>query len=509
MFDPNRPQTPNDTAGVRDNQIELKALIDNALVLGETSTTAYRGDRGKTAYDHSQLITGNPHGVTKADVGLGSVPDVDCTNASNISSGTIDLARLPPSAIERLYFYTGLATLPENFGLTTTQVQNGDTVKVANASNASNGLMWLVINDTALGVSPSFEPYAVGSAAAVPWSGVTSKPVNITDIASTTFANDDFIQKKAGALTNRTIAQVKTDLALTGTNTGDETAARVATINHGTSAKTTLVDADEVTGQDSAASFSLIRTTWADVKAFLKSYFDTFYQPLNAKLSAISALAATSGSAIVGNGTTFVLQALGTAAGKNVGTASTDVAAGDAGMPIGGTTGQALTKIDGTNYNVTWSTVSGGGLSQAVFTKTYSFLSSTVLTPNTPTSAFNNISGLTTSGTRLVLPVGTFIVKSLFSIFIAGKIDSASAAPRMFRNSGGTFSSSQMIDPGYNNGTSAASSTVTSYFMQAEIITISGSSVTVDIGSSSDRLSGSSFTASTGATLYIEILKIA
>lgn len=40
------------------------------LTLGETNTTAYRGDRGKIAYNHSQLTTGNPHGVTKADIGL-------------------------------------------------------------------------------------------------------------------------------------------------------------------------------------------------------------------------------------------------------------------------------------------------------------------------------------------------------------------------------------------------------------------------------------------------------
>ena len=43
------------------------------LALGETSATAYRGDRGKIAYDHTQTTTGNPHHVTKADVGLGSV----------------------------------------------------------------------------------------------------------------------------------------------------------------------------------------------------------------------------------------------------------------------------------------------------------------------------------------------------------------------------------------------------------------------------------------------------
>lgn len=80
-------------------------VISETLALGETSSTAYRGDRGKTAYDHSQSthartdatkveasstngnikINGtetavythpsgtNPHGTTKSDVGLGNV----------------------------------------------------------------------------------------------------------------------------------------------------------------------------------------------------------------------------------------------------------------------------------------------------------------------------------------------------------------------------------------------------------------------------------------------------
>lgn len=57
------------------------AEISAQLALGETSSTAYRGDRGKIAYDHSQLTTGNPHNVTKGDVGLGSVPNLDTTTA--------------------------------------------------------------------------------------------------------------------------------------------------------------------------------------------------------------------------------------------------------------------------------------------------------------------------------------------------------------------------------------------------------------------------------------------
>lgn len=53
--------------------------ISQSLALGETSSTAYRGDRGKTAYDHSQT-SGNPHGTSKADVGLGNVDNTSDAN---------------------------------------------------------------------------------------------------------------------------------------------------------------------------------------------------------------------------------------------------------------------------------------------------------------------------------------------------------------------------------------------------------------------------------------------
>lgn len=47
--------------------------ISPSLALGTTSSTAYRGDLGNIAYTHSQVTSGNPHGVTKSDVGLGDV----------------------------------------------------------------------------------------------------------------------------------------------------------------------------------------------------------------------------------------------------------------------------------------------------------------------------------------------------------------------------------------------------------------------------------------------------
>jgi len=65
----------NSTSG--DSEILNKPDL---LQLGETDTTAYRGDRGKVAYDHTLITTGNPHQVTKAEVDLGNADntsDVD------------------------------------------------------------------------------------------------------------------------------------------------------------------------------------------------------------------------------------------------------------------------------------------------------------------------------------------------------------------------------------------------------------------------------------------------
>ncbi len=53
----------------------------------------------------------------------------------------------------------------------------------------------------------------------------------------------------------------------------------VADSTHAAASKTTPVDADELPMADSASTFSIKKLTWANLKATLKTYFDTLYGP--------------------------------------------------------------------------------------------------------------------------------------------------------------------------------------------------------------------------------------
>jgi hypothetical protein len=55
--------------------------LSKGVVLGETEASAYRGDRGKIAFAHSQA-TGNPHGLTKNDLELGKVPNLSFSGSN-------------------------------------------------------------------------------------------------------------------------------------------------------------------------------------------------------------------------------------------------------------------------------------------------------------------------------------------------------------------------------------------------------------------------------------------
>lgn len=79
--------------------------ISKSLALGETSATAYRGDRGAEAYGHTTRID-NPHRVTKDQVGLGSVGNYAVASQAEAEAGTASGRYMTPQrtkqAIEKL-----------------------------------------------------------------------------------------------------------------------------------------------------------------------------------------------------------------------------------------------------------------------------------------------------------------------------------------------------------------------------------------------------------------------
>lgn len=106
------------------------------------------------------------------------------------------------------------------------------------------------------------------------FNGKQAGDADLTTIAGLTTSDDDFLQRKAGAWANRTIAQVKTDLGLTGTNSGDQTITLTGHVTgSGTGSFATTIAAGVVTNAMLAGSIALSKlsiTGTPDGTKFLK-----------------------------------------------------------------------------------------------------------------------------------------------------------------------------------------------------------------------------------------------
>ena len=84
-------------------------VISETIALGTTHSTAGYGDESRAAYNHSTKTSGNPHHVTKADVGLSSVENKSsATIRSEITKANVTtaLGYTPPTTDTNTHYTT-------------------------------------------------------------------------------------------------------------------------------------------------------------------------------------------------------------------------------------------------------------------------------------------------------------------------------------------------------------------------------------------------------------------
>lgn len=136
---------------------ELSATSENAL---QNKVVKSELD-GKAPLVHTHAASD----VTSGTFNIARIPNLD---ASKITSGTIDIARLPKGALERL---VKVADQAARYALTTDDVQLGDTVQ-----QLDTGVMYVVTDETKLDSADGYTEFTAGAASSVPWTGVTGKP---------------------------------------------------------------------------------------------------------------------------------------------------------------------------------------------------------------------------------------------------------------------------------------------------------------------------------------------
>ncbi len=177
LSDLNNAETARGNLGLGDSATKSVGSTSGTVAAGDHNHSGTYEAANANIQNHISATTGNPHSVTKADVGLGNVPNVDCTNASNLASGIIPLDRLPAAAIEKLVV---VADETARFLLTTATVVNGDTVK-----ENDTGYLFFVVDDTQLDSSDGYMPYTAGSASSIAWTNITDKPSTISGFGIT------------------------------------------------------------------------------------------------------------------------------------------------------------------------------------------------------------------------------------------------------------------------------------------------------------------------------------
>lgn len=166
----------------RKGQVEITAAnIGLDKVENTADAEKVVAEAGKLTTAQNISITGGATAAAVAFDGTGEVAlNVTALDASKIT-GIISIDNLPAAALERLVVVENEAAM---LALTADDVQVGDSVQIG------DGLMYRVIDASKLGTLEAFKVYTAGSAASVPWEGVTGKPTEFTAAAHTHTASE-------------------------------------------------------------------------------------------------------------------------------------------------------------------------------------------------------------------------------------------------------------------------------------------------------------------------------
>lgn len=218
---------------------KLNTIEENANNYVHPTSGVISSSYTKVTVDENGHVTSGSNPTTLSGYGITDAAskshthvnaDITSLDASKLT-GTIDIARLPQGALERLVVVEDDTA---RFALTTASIQKGDTVKVT-----ATGLLYFVVDDTKLSSESGYVIYTAGTASAVDWNGVTNKP--------STFTPSSHTHTKSQISDFPTTLKNPTALTLTINGTAtvyDGSAAKSITINESTLGITSVTNAE-------------------------------------------------------------------------------------------------------------------------------------------------------------------------------------------------------------------------------------------------------------------------
>lgn len=203
----------------------------NITTLGTITSGTWTGDKIGIANGGTDASTASS---ARDNLGLKIGTDVQAADAELTALASVS------SSADRVPYFTGAGTadvtafgslgrtlvggvstsaMRSTLGLGTISTQDANNVTISGGS--VTGITDLTVADGGTGSSTASG--ARTNLGLVIGTDVEAKDADLTTIAGLSPSNDDFLQRKAGAWTNRSVAQAKIDLGLSGNNTGDQT----------------------------------------------------------------------------------------------------------------------------------------------------------------------------------------------------------------------------------------------------------------------------------------------